>query len=153
MRGEPITLYGDGRQVRDILFVEDLVEALLLAQQQMDSIAGRAFNIGGGPEQAVSLVEVLELITELSGRPVVVEQDEWRPGDQRYYVSDIRQFQEATGWRPTIGPAAGVARLYEWLRESEVAPAVQSGHESAAARGPAARRGLGVAAAAAHARS
>ena len=115
LRGEPITLYGDGKQVRDILFVEDLVNAFLLAQQNMATLTGQAFNMGGGPSNTVSLVELLNLIGALSGAKPQVEFGAWRPGDQRYYVSDTREFQSASGWSPQVVVAQGVERLFEWL--------------------------------------
>jgi CDP-paratose 2-epimerase len=115
LEGRPITLYGDGRQVRDILFVEDLVEAMLLAQRAMPTESGRVFNIGGGPENTVSLLELLELIGEQVGRAPAADFDAWRPGDQRYYVSDTRGFEQVTGWRPAVGVREGVARLTDWL--------------------------------------
>jgi CDP-paratose 2-epimerase len=115
--GEPITLYGDGHQVRDVLFVEDLVEAFLLARENIEAIGGRAYNMGGGPENAVSLLEVIERIGELHGTPPRTSFGPWRQGDQRYYVSDTRRFQEDTGWRPQVGADEGIERLYGWLRE------------------------------------
>jgi CDP-paratose 2-epimerase len=118
-----ITLYGDGKQVRDILFVEDLVDAFLLAQANMPAISGQAFNIGGGPENTVSLLELLEMIRELHGRIPKVNFDDWRPADQRYYVSDIGKFKAATGWSPQVGVAEGVKRLHEWLLNSRSASA------------------------------
>ncbi|MDQ2694613.1 MAG: NAD-dependent epimerase/dehydratase family protein [Pseudomonadota bacterium] len=114
----PITLYGDGRQVRDLLFIDDLLEALLLAQAHMDRLRGQALNIGGGPSNAVSLLEVLSLIESIHGRRPAVEFAPWRLGDQRYYVSDCRAFAAATGWSATVPVAEGVARLYHWLRAS-----------------------------------
>jgi CDP-paratose 2-epimerase len=118
----PITIYGNGRQVRDVLFVEDLVNALLLAQRHMDSLAGQVFNIGGGPANATSLLELMELIGELHGRHPEVRFADWRPADQPYYVSDTRKFTAATGWSPKVGVRAGVERLYHWLRESHEMP-------------------------------
>jgi CDP-paratose 2-epimerase len=115
--GESITLYGDGHQVRDVLFVEDLVEAFLLARESAGSLSGRAFNIGGGVENAVSLLEVLERIGELRGTEPAVSFGPWRQGDQRYYVTDTRRFREATGWRPRVGAAEGIGRLHGWLCE------------------------------------
>jgi CDP-paratose 2-epimerase len=115
--GEPITLYGDGHQVRDILFVEDLVEAFLLARENVETIGGRAYNMGGGPENAVSLLDVIERIGELHGAPPQTRFGPWRQGDQRYYVSDTRRFQRDTGWRPRVGAEEGIERLYGWLRE------------------------------------
>jgi CDP-paratose 2-epimerase len=117
LEGEPITLYGDGRQVRDILFVEDLVEAFLLARENIERIGGRAYNMGGGPENAVSLLEVIERIGELNGEPPEASFGPWRQGDQRYYVSDTRRFQEDTGWSPQVSAEEGIERLYGWLRE------------------------------------
>jgi CDP-paratose 2-epimerase len=117
LKGLPITLYGDGMQVRDILFVEDLVSAFRLAQARMETISGQAFNIGGGPARTVSLLELLELIEELVGQRPEVRFEQWRTGDQRYYVSDTRKFQAATGWAPQVGVREGVSRLYAWLQE------------------------------------
>ena len=111
----PITIYGDGRQVRDILFVEDLIRAFLLAGEHMEEIAGQSFNIGGGPTNTVSLLELLDFITEIQGHRPECRFEAWRSADQRYYVSDIRKFSAATGWRPNIGVREGVSRLHEWL--------------------------------------
>ncbi|HSU67493.1 MAG TPA: NAD-dependent epimerase/dehydratase family protein [Tepidisphaeraceae bacterium] len=118
LQGKPITLYGDGMQVRDILFVEDLVDAFLLAQAHMPDVSGQAFNLGGGPENTISLIELLEMIKELHGAKPSVHFGAWRPGDQRYYVSDTSKFQAATGWSTQVDARQGVRRLYDWLRES-----------------------------------
>jgi CDP-paratose 2-epimerase len=118
LEGKPITLYGDGKQVRDILFVEDLVDALLMAQANMPHLAGQTFNMGGGPTHATSLLELIDLIAVLQGEKPQVDFDAWRPGDQRYYTSDTRKFQAATGWSPQIGVQQGVERLYQWLLQS-----------------------------------
>jgi CDP-paratose 2-epimerase len=114
-RGEPITLYGDGKQVRDILYIDDLVQAFMLAEQNAQKLAGRAFNIGGGPENAISLLDLLDRIESLQkGRPTT-SFDAWRTGDQRYYVSDTRAFEQLTGWSRRVRAKDGIARLYEWL--------------------------------------
>ena len=105
LAGEPITLFGDGMQVRDILFVDDLVDAFLLAERHIDRLAGRAFNIGGGPGNVISLLDLLDQIEALEGRRPELDREDWRTGDQRYYVSDTRSFQQATGWAPRIGAA------------------------------------------------
>jgi CDP-paratose 2-epimerase len=116
LTGQPITLYGDGAQVRDLLFVDDLVQALLRARDGIDRLAGLPFNIGGGGENAVSLLEVLDLIAAALGeRPRVRFADE-RVGDQRYYVADSRRLRAATGWRPLVGVEEGVVELASWLR-------------------------------------
>jgi CDP-paratose 2-epimerase len=127
----PITIYGDGLQVRDILYVDDLVDAMLLAQGAMDTLAGEAFNIGGGVERTTSLVELIDTIGALSGRRVACDFDAWREADQRYYVSDTRKFGEATGWSPRVSVADGVRALHDWLRASRAAdharPSTSSG--------------------------
>jgi CDP-paratose 2-epimerase len=114
LEGEPITIYGDGRQVRDVLYVDDLVDAFLRVAKRAPQLRGRAFNVGGGPANAVSLLDVLEVIGGLVGPPEV-EFGEWRAGDQRYYCSDTSELRSATGWRPRAGPVEGIRRLYEWL--------------------------------------
>jgi CDP-paratose 2-epimerase len=115
LRGEPITIYGDGLQVRDVLYVGDLVHAMLLAVDRIDDVRGHAFNVGGGPESTVSLVELLERIGRLLGRPPNVRFGPWRPGDQRYYCSDTRKLQRATGWRPRTSLDEGLVQLRDWL--------------------------------------
>ena len=125
MRGQPLTIYGDGFQVRDILFVEDLVDAMLLAQTHVDELAGCAFNIGGGPTNTISLVELLDMMGEVIGERPLARLEAWRPADQRYYVSNTARFRRATGWRPRIGVREGVTRLRDWLLEARVTePAV-----------------------------
>jgi CDP-paratose 2-epimerase len=133
LEGRPITLYGDGRQVRDILSVEDLVRAFLLAQEHMASESGQAFNIGGGPRNTVSLLELLDLITEILGHKPEIQFDEWRTGDQRYYVSDTTKFQRATGWKPEVSVPEGLERLHGWLNEARPgAPVIASIGEAGA---------------------
>jgi len=119
MAGKPITIYGDGMQVRDILFVEDLVDAFLLAQQHMNSLAGNAFNIGGGAANSISLLELLDLLAELHGGELSVRFEDWRAADQRYYVADTSKFSGLTGWQPRVGVHEGVRRLYEWIKTGD----------------------------------
>jgi CDP-paratose 2-epimerase len=113
----PITIYGDGKQIRDLLFVGDLVDAFLLAERHMPAIAGEAFNIGGGPENAVSLLELLDFLGEHYRRPPL-SFGPWRAGDQRFYVSNTAKFSQATGWRPRIDVAGGLDRLCAWLAKA-----------------------------------
>jgi CDP-paratose 2-epimerase len=117
--GAPITIYGDGMQVRDILFIDDLVDAFLLAQQHMKKLAGNAFNIGGGPTNSISLLELLDLLAELHGGDISVRFEDWRAADQRYYVADTSKFSGLTGWQPRVSVREGVRRLYEWIRTGE----------------------------------
>jgi CDP-paratose 2-epimerase len=126
MEGRPIILYGDGRQVRDILCVDDLVDAFLLAQQHMSTDSGHAFNIGGGPGNTVSLLELLQMMGELLGEKPKIEFDSWRPGDQRYYVSDTGKFQRMTGWEPRVSVQDGLERLTRWLMESRISSPASS---------------------------
>jgi CDP-paratose 2-epimerase len=115
LRGERITLYGDGMQVRDVLYVDDLVDAFLLAEQNAARLKGRAFNMGGGPGNAISLQDLLDRIEQLHGARPSVALDAWRTGDQRYYVSDTRAFQQETGWQAKVGALDGIERLFQWL--------------------------------------
>lgn len=119
MAGKPITIYGDGMQVRDILFVEDLVDAFLLAQQHINKLAGNAFNIGGGAANSISLLELLDLLAELHGGELSVRFEDWRAADQRYYVADTSKFSGLTGWQPRVGVHEGVRRLYEWIKTGD----------------------------------
>jgi CDP-paratose 2-epimerase len=118
LKRQPITLYGDGRQVRDILEVGDAVEAYVRAYRGIDRIRGRAFNLGGGPANAVSLRQVLARIEELLGRPVAVRFADWRPGDQRYYVSDTRAIRAQLKLPEPRPFAGGIAGLADWLTRS-----------------------------------
>ncbi|MFM2045516.1 MAG: CDP-paratose 2-epimerase [Pseudomonadota bacterium] len=117
--GRPITLYGTGRQVRDVLHADDLVDAWLRAEAAIDRLAGRAFNIGGGIANAVSLRGVLDRIADLTGTVPILRHGPWRTGDQPWYVADTSRFQAATGWAPTITAADGIARLHHWLAAAE----------------------------------
>jgi CDP-paratose 2-epimerase len=116
---KPITIYGDGMQVRDVLFIDDLVDAFLLAQQHMKRLAGNAFNIGGGPSNSISLLELLDLLAEFNGGDVSVRFEDWRAADQRYYVADTSKFSRLTGWAPRVPVHEGVRRLYEWIRTGD----------------------------------
>lgn len=115
LAGETITLYGDGRQVRDILYVDDLVDALILAQDRIGSLRGDAFNIGGGTDNTVSLLELLDRFPALIGVKADRRFDDWRPGDQPWYVSDTGRYFARTGWRPRVGVDDGLMRLARWL--------------------------------------
>ena len=122
LEGEAITLYGDGRQVRDILQVSDVVNAYLAALERVETVKGRAFNLGGGPENAVSLRELIACIGELIGRPVDVRYADWRQGDQRFFVADMRAAERALGLKPRTSWRDGVAGLADWLAEHRGLP-------------------------------
>jgi CDP-paratose 2-epimerase len=122
----PITIFGDGRQVRDLLFVEDLVDALLLARERSRSSGGEVFNIGGGPGNAASIREVLRMIGEFQERNPKLEFGEWRTGDQKYYVTDFSKFQQATGWFPATPLQEGMRRLHSWMRDHHYSSTAQT---------------------------
>lgn len=115
MQDRTITLYGDGKQVRDVLFVDDLMNAFKAAMDHLPTVSGQAFNIGGGPRNSTSLLELLDQIGGLRGRAPEIEMNPWRPGDQRYYVSDFSKFRAATGWSPRTAMHQGVETLHDWL--------------------------------------
>ncbi len=125
LKNEKIIIYGDGMQVRDVLFVEDLVEAFLLAWKDIDKFQGEAFNMGGGPENSISLLELIDMLENLMGRPVRRSFDEWRKGDQRYYISDTTKFRNATGWKPIVPVKDGIRILYDWLTGFQSTASVQ----------------------------
>lgn len=123
LKSEPITIYGDGKQVRDLLFVEDLVKAMLLALEHMDIASGQAFNMGGGVENSASLLEVVREIESLSGRSIEIEQGPERMGDQRWYVADTRKARDLLGWKQTTTIRKGLQRLFDWCAARSAAPA------------------------------
>ncbi len=118
IEGKPITLYGDGRQVRDILDVSNAVEAYLNAWVRIGRVQGQAFNLGGGPPNAVSLRQLLAYIGELLGREVELDFEDWRAGDQRYFVADTRKARAALDLSPAVPWRQGVAKLTQWLSEA-----------------------------------
>jgi CDP-paratose 2-epimerase len=125
LKKKPIILYGDGKQVRDILFVHDLVNAFQLAMANIEKISGNAFNMGGGVTNSVSLLELVDMIGEIAGEKPQVVLSDWRPSDQKYYVSDYNKFKSVTGWSPATTPKEGVRQLYEWLQENVVKTTVK----------------------------
>lgn len=117
LRDQPITIYGSGHQVRDILWVDDLVAAMSAAMERIDVTAGEVFNIGGGPSNAVSVRAVLERLRVATGREVTLHTAAGRPGDQKVYVSDTSKARRLLDWAPTTGWEAGLDKLVDWLAE------------------------------------
>ena len=115
LEGKPITIYGDGKQVRDILDVGDAVNAYVAALENIDRVAGRAFNLGGGHENAISLLQLIDEIRAIAGRDVALRFQDWRQGDQRWYVSDTHAARAALDLPHPCGWRSGVADLASWL--------------------------------------
>jgi CDP-paratose 2-epimerase len=115
LEGKPITIYGDGRQVRDVLDVRDAVNAYVAAFENIGDVAGRAFNLGGGHDNAISLVQLIDEIRAIAGRAVELRFEDWRQGDQRWYVSDTHEVRASLELPHPRGWRVGVARLAEWL--------------------------------------
>jgi CDP-paratose 2-epimerase len=115
LRGQPITIYGDGKQVRDALHVGDAVRAWLAVLDNIHSVSGRIFNLGGGPDNTTSLLELLDAIAKFRGVAPSYGFDAWRPGDQPWYVSRIEAMREATGWKPETPLQQGLLSLNNWL--------------------------------------
>ncbi len=115
--GKPITIYGDGKQVRDILYVTDQNAAFETLAEKIRKTDGRAYNLGGGPENTISLTELLDVIEDLTGKRSEVSYDDWRMGDQRVYISDTTRLKKETGWKPKVGVKEGVKEIVEWTVE------------------------------------
>ncbi len=112
---QSVTLFGDGKQIRDVLFVEDLVDAFVRAYDCREKSAGQVYNIGGGPRQTLSLLELIDFIENEMNLKLPYTFDDWRPGDQKVYVSDIRKAETDLGWKPRFSPAAGLKKLGTWV--------------------------------------
>jgi CDP-paratose 2-epimerase len=115
LQSKPIVIYGDGLQVRDALHVSDAVAAWITVLDHIDDVSGRVFNLGGGPENTVSLLELIDLIAELHGVRPEITFASWRPGDQPWYVSRIHALSEALGWQPRVNLRDGLRTLDAWL--------------------------------------
>jgi CDP-paratose 2-epimerase len=115
---KPITIYGDGKQVRDVLFIDDLVKAFELAYKKKDRVAGMVFNIGGGPKNTLSLHKLIEILERLKNEKIQTKYQDWRPGDQKIYIGNISLANEIIDWNPTINPEKGVKELYNWVCEN-----------------------------------
>jgi CDP-paratose 2-epimerase len=113
--GQPLTIYGNGKQVRDLLFIDDLVHAFKLASLHIERAAGNVYNIGGGPTNSLSIWQELRpRLNQLTGQQVRAQHANWRPGDQPVYVSDTRKAQRDFGWKPAVSIDEGLPRLWDW---------------------------------------
>jgi CDP-paratose 2-epimerase len=117
--GRPITIYGDGKQVRDVLFVEDLLDLYEAAIERIDEVKGNAYNVGGGPGNRMSLLQLVAKLERMLGREIPLSFSDWRPGDQRVFVADIRKAKQDLGWTPKVSPDEGVRKLLDWVVENQ----------------------------------
>jgi CDP-paratose 2-epimerase len=118
--GRPFTIYGDGKQVRDLLYIDDLARAFELAVQHIDRTAGQIYNIGGGARHTLSIwTETRPLLEKLAGHKLDVRFADWRPGDQRIFIGDISKAHADFGWEPRIGTEEGVTRLWNWVQANK----------------------------------
>lgn len=114
--GRPITIYGDGKQVRDVLHVDDLLDAYDASIMRIDDVAGKVYNIGGGAENVISVyAEFFPMLEALLGRNISVARDDWRPGDQRVFYADVRAAMKDLNWQPKIDVETGIKKLFDWV--------------------------------------
>ena len=118
--GRPLTIYGDGKQIRDILNVDDLLNAYDAGIDRIAAVKGQVYNLGGGPANIMSIwTEFGPLLEKMLGKQVPVQRSDWRPGDQKVFVADIRKAERDLGWKPKVGVSEGVGVLFEWVKENK----------------------------------
>jgi CDP-paratose 2-epimerase len=120
LTGRPITLYGTGKQVRDLLYVDDLIKSYQAAVKHIDTVSGQIFNMGGGPANALSLREFVQILAQISGQTIHPAMGPARPGDQPFFIADVRKASRLLGWAPTTSPRVGIERLVAWVRSTIV---------------------------------
>jgi len=118
--GKPISIYGDGKQIRDLLYVDDLLAAYDAAIYKIEQVKGEVFNLGGGHENTMSIwTEFGPRLERLLGKSIPVTYGEWRPGDQKVFVADIRKAQKMLAWKPEYSVEKGVAELFDWVSKNK----------------------------------
>ncbi|HOX27937.1 MAG TPA: SDR family NAD(P)-dependent oxidoreductase [bacterium] len=116
--GMPVTIYGDGKQARDLLFIDDLLDCYMRMMEMGNLVAGHVYNIGGGAENRLSIMELISMLESITGDKINAEKSDWRPGDQKIYVSDISKAATDTGWRPKTDVKTGVEKLVAWIKDN-----------------------------------
>lgn len=117
--GKPFTIYGDGKQVRDVLWVDDLVKVFESSIDRISQVKGEVFNIGGGPTKQMSLLELVSYLEEIGGKKLNYSFGNWRPGDQKVFVADVSRAEKFLNWKPLTEPKGGVIKLYNWVNENK----------------------------------
>lgn len=118
MAGAPVNIYGDGKQVRDILYISDLLGAFDMALEKAGTTVGQVYNLGGGRENSISILELLEFMDiELGIRPTEVSYQPWRRADQKIYISNTYKAYQHFGWKPQVSKEEGIKKLYNWMKE------------------------------------
>ena len=115
---KPVTIFGNGKQVRDVLYIDDLLRAFDLAFKNIKKTRGKAYTIGGGPGSSLSIWELFEILETISGKKFKYKFGPWRSGDQKIYISDLSSAKKDFAWRPRISPKEGVTRLYNWIYQN-----------------------------------
>jgi CDP-paratose 2-epimerase len=115
----PVTIYGDGKQVRDVLYIDDVLEAYDAALSNINTTRGKAYNIGGGLDYSLSIWELFEIIEKLDNNKFKYSFGDWRPGDQKAYISEISKAKSDFNWSPKVSPQEGVQKLYNWINENK----------------------------------
>lgn len=114
--GRPLAIYGDGKQVRDLLHVYDLLDGYDLALEKIEATSGKVFNLGGGPANTISIwTEFGPMLEKMLGKPIPVTHGDWRPGDQSVFIADTRKAQSELGWQPKYNVEKGVKQLFDWV--------------------------------------
>jgi CDP-paratose 2-epimerase len=116
---KPITIYGNGKQVRDVLYIEDLVNLYSSIISNIDSCCGKAYNIGGGPSNTLSLLELISLLEAKLDKTILYNFDKWRPGDQKIYISNIDNIYKDIGWVPLTNIQEGINKMLEWTKDNK----------------------------------
>jgi CDP-paratose 2-epimerase len=117
--GKKITIYGDGKQTRDVLQVQDLARAYEAAFDRREAVSGQAFNIGGGPSNTISLLELIRYLEEELGSDIPLQWGDWRPGDQPVFVCNLEKAKRLLRWQPLVPVREGVRDLIRWVRENK----------------------------------
>jgi len=118
LQDKPISLFGDGYQVRDLLYVEDLIQAYVLAIKKINTVSGMVFNVGGGIKNSFSLMQVLKILEKKTGNRVRLKYSEERLGDQKYFVSNNAKAKKILGWKPSTSFVTGVHHMITWQQKN-----------------------------------